>query len=175
MGKYRSKKKPYANMELKGGGVGGNRGGVGGKKKGAKYFDGSATLTAKKGRAKIKLGLGGGWIKNRPIEGVDIVEGNLSKGVDFTLPIGSYNFGAGITEQRNKFQENTPWGRFKHKGKPRRTGRVKLEKDFGWGSIGGSLAFTPGSEKWKQNVKGGVNLRIPFNKGGKVSKKNKKK
>jgi len=90
MGKYKSKEKPYANVELTGGGSGSK-----------KKAEGSAKLTAKKGRAKVKLSLGGGWTKNRPIEGVDTVEGGLSKGVDFTLPVGSYNFGAGITEQRN--------------------------------------------------------------------------
>jgi hypothetical protein len=168
MEKYRSKKKPYANVELKGGG--------GGTKK---NFGGSATLTAKKGRTKINLGLGGGWIKKRPIEGIDIKEGGLSKGIDLTVPVPytAADFNVGASESRDKFQVNTPSGILKNKGKPVYNFRAGAKIPVGRGTVGLSGNITPGdaSAKRKRVIGGGLELRFPLNKGGKVRKKNKKK
>jgi hypothetical protein len=166
MDKYKSKNKPYANIELKGGG-GGNK----------KKFGGSATLQAKKDRAKIKLNVGGGFSKNRPIEGIDITEGGLSKGIDLTVPIGPADFNVGASESREKFQVTTPYSRFKNKSKPVRNFRAGAKIPVGRGTVGLSGNITPGdaSAKRKRVIGGGLELRFPLNKGGKVRKKNKKK
>ena len=74
MGQYRSKNKPYANVEL-------NVTGRGDKKKGS----GSASLKVKKGKTKVKVNLGGGFQKTRPVEGVDVENYGLTKGLDFPL------------------------------------------------------------------------------------------
>tara|TARA_R100001129_G_scaffold185256_2_gene172753 strand:- start:1017 stop:1514 length:498 start_codon:yes stop_codon:yes gene_type:complete len=164
MGKYRSKGKPYANMELKGGGGGGK-----------KKFGGSATLQAKKGRTKIKLGVGGGWTKNRPIQSVDIKEGSLSKGIDLTVPIGPADFSIGASESRDKFQADTPWGIFKDKGKPVRNFRAGVNFPVGQGTFGITGDVTPRGPNRKRKVGARLGFTSNFNKGGKVSKKNKKK
>ena len=164
MGKYKSKEKPYANVELTGGGSGSK-----------KKAEGSAKLTAKKGRAKVKLSLGGGWTKNRPIQSVDIKEGGLSKGIDLTVPIGPADFSIGASESRKKSQANTPWGRFKNKGKPVRNFRAGVDIPLGQGTLGLSGNITPrdSSANRKRVIGGKLGLRIPFNKGGKVKKKRK--
>lgn len=164
MGKYKSKGKPYANIELKGGG--------GGTKK---KFGGSATLQAKKDKAKIKLSLGGGFSKNRPIEGIDIKEGGLSKGLDLTVPIGPTDFSIGASESREKFQAKTPYGRFKNKSKPVRNFRTGVSVPLGTGRLGLTGDVTPRGPNRKRKIAGRLSFTSNFNKGGKVSKKNKKK
>ena len=103
-GKYRSKNKPYANVEL-------NVTRHGGKKKGA----GSALLKVRKGKTKVKASLRGGFQKNRPRESVDEKSYGLTKGLDLSIPLLGGNLDLGASESREKFQVNHPYGIYKQK------------------------------------------------------------
>ena len=205
MGKYKSKNKPYSNVVYRGGGgrtkeekkhgagkhnppisIGGpnrkrrNRKGlisIQGKGKGTpkKKLGGSATLRANKNRVGIELGVDGGFNKNRPIEGIDLTEGGLSKRIGVTVPIGPADFNIGASESREKFQADTPFGRFKNKKKPFRTFGGGLSIPVGSGRIGLTGNVTPRGPNRKRKVGARLGFTSNFNKGGKVSKKNKKK
>tara|TARA_B100000700_G_C14473513_1_gene591778 strand:- start:68 stop:550 length:483 start_codon:yes stop_codon:yes gene_type:complete len=160
MGQYRSKNKPYANVEL-------NVTGRGDKKKGS----GSASLKVKKGKTKVKVNLGGGFQKTRPVEGVDVENYGLTKGLDLSIPLLGGNLDLGASESREKFQVNHPYGVYKEKGKPVRNFRAGLYMPVGVGTLGITGDVTPKgpNRKRKLNVKAGYGIK--FNKGGKVKKK----
>ena len=163
-GKYRSKNKPYANVELRGGGSGTRQKG-----------GGSATLTAKRKRAKAKLELGGGFYKGRPIETVDINEYNIQKGLDLTVPVGPADVTVGASEERFKFQEKNPYGTFKYKPKPQRNFRAGVSVPVGPAMLDLTGNVSPKTPGRKRKVGARVGLRVPFNKGGTVKSKSKKK
>tara|TARA_R100000008_G_C3584463_1_gene171125 strand:+ start:2244 stop:2744 length:501 start_codon:yes stop_codon:yes gene_type:complete len=163
-GKYRSKNKPYSNVELRGSGSG-TRGGGGG----------SATLTAERGRAKAKLQLGGSFYKGRPIESVDINEYNILKGLDLTVPVGPADVTVGASEERFKYQEKNPDGTFKYKPKPQRNFRAGMSVPVGPAMLDLTGNVSPRSPGRKRKIGARVGLRIPLNKGGTVKSKSKKK
>ena len=162
--KYKSKNKPYANVELRGGGSGTRQKGRG-----------SAKLTAQRGRAKAKLELGGGFYKDRPIETVDINEYNIRKGLDLTVPVGPANVTVGASEERFKFQEKNPDGTFKYKPKPQRNFRAGVSVPVGPAMLDLTGNVSPRTPGRKRKVGARLGLRMPFNKGGTVKSKSKKK
>ena len=162
--KYRSKNKPYSNVELRGGGSGTRRRG-----------GGSATLTAKKGRAKAKLELGGGFYKSRPIETVDINEYNIRKGLDLTVPMGPADLTVGASEERFKYQQDDPYGTFKYKSKPQRNFRAGVSVPVGPATLGLTGNVSPRSLGRKRKIGARFGVRIPLNTGGTVKQKSKKK
>ena len=160
MGQYRSKNKPYANVEL-------NVTGRGDKKKGS----GSASLKVKKGKTKVKVNLGGGFQKTRPVEGVDVENYGLTKGLDLSIPLLGGNLDLGASESREKFQVNHPYGVYKEKAKPVRNFRAGLSMPVGVGTLGITGGVTPKGPNRKRKLEGRVGYGIKFNKGGKVKKK----
>ena len=160
MGQYRSKNKPYANVEL-------NVTGRGDKKKGS----GSASLKVKKGKTKVKVNLGGGFQKTRPVEGVDVENYGLTKGLDLNIPLLGGNLDLGASESREKFQVNHPYGVYKEKGKPVRNFRAGLSMPVGVGTLGITGDVIPKGPNRKTKLGGRVGYGIKFNKGGKVKKK----
>lgn len=162
--KYRSKNKPYANVELRGGGSGTRQKG-----------GGSATLTAQKGRAKAKLKLGGGFYKGRPIETVDINEYNIRKGLDLTVPVGPADVTVGASEERFKYQQDDPYGTFKYKSKPQRNFRAGVSVPVGPATLDLTGNVSPRTPGRKRKIGARLGLRMPFNKGGTVKSKSKKK
>ena len=162
--KYKSKNKPYANVELRGGGSGTRQKG-----------GGSATLTAKRGRAKAKLKLGGDFYKGRPIETIDINEYNIRKELDLTVPVGPADVSVGASEERFKFQEKNPYGTFKDKPKPQRNFRAGVSVPVGPAMLDLTGNVSPRTPGRKRKVGARLGVRIPLNKGGTVKSKSKKK
>ena len=160
MGQYRSKNKPYANVEL-------NVTGRGSRKKGS----GSASLKVKKGKTKVKVNLGGGFQETKPIEGVDIKNYGLTKGLDLSVPLLGGNLNLGASESREKFQLNHPYGIYKQKRKPVRNFRAGLSMPVGGGTLGITGDVTPKGPNRKRKLNIGAKWGIKFNKGGKVKKK----
>ena len=160
MGQYKSKNKPYSNVEL-------TITRHGGKKKGA----GSALLKVRKGKTKVKASLRGGFQKNRPRESVDEKSYGLTKGLDLSVPLLGGNLNLGASESREKFQVNHPYGIYKEKRKPVRNFRAGLSMPVGGGTLGITGDVTPKGPNRKRKLNIGAKWGIKFNKGGKVKKK----